>query len=118
PRPLPSAAVAAPLRLVAGPVAKIDEGAQVGVRLQNDVASPAPVPAVGAAPGHVLFPPKAHGTVTAVAGFHKDSGFIQEHPRPPAPSVRAARSKYAKSPAPFRRAQGSSGSSPTACPWP
>src|SRR5690606_19535668 len=71
PAPVPVAALAvlAVFRPVVGLVAEIDERAQARVHLQNDVAAPAAVAAVGPAHGHVLFPAKADDPVAAVAAL-------------------------------------------------
>jgi hypothetical protein len=46
---------------------------------QHDIAAASAVASAGSASRHILFPSERETAVTAVAGFHPDSYFINEH---------------------------------------
>ncbi len=70
--------VTAPAGLAMGMVPEPVEGRGVAVGHQPDGAPVAPVPAVGAAFGHVRFPAKGDGPGPTVTRFDVDLGFVDE----------------------------------------
>src|SRR5690606_39217919 len=78
-----AAAIAAPPLLAIASakgalVAVVDQGVEIGVGDQDHVATVATVATVGAAAGHIFFPPKAQAAVAALAGMDADGCFIDE----------------------------------------
>ena len=71
-------AVLAALRLELALVAEVDQGVEVFVGLDPDVAAVAAVAAVGPAQRDELLAPEAHAAVAAVSGDHCDFGFVDE----------------------------------------
>ena len=61
------------------PAGEVEERVFARIGQQDDAAAVGAVTAVGAALGDVLFPPKRNTPVPAVAGFHVDDGFVDEH---------------------------------------
>ncbi len=50
-----------------------------GIDIENDVAAPAAVAAVGPPSGDEFFPPERDDAVAAISSFHIDSCFIEKH---------------------------------------
>ena len=59
-------------------VAKIHQGGEIVVHLENDVAAVAAVAAVGAACGDIFFTVEGYAAVAAIAGLHGDAGLIHK----------------------------------------
>ncbi len=59
-------------------VAKIEEGGELAVGLQNYVPAFSPVAAVGTSAGNILFTAKTDAAVSSIAGLDEDFGFIDE----------------------------------------
>jgi len=81
--PIPAgAALAGAVHAVGGHVfaliAEVHQGGHMPVHLEDHVAAPAAVAAVGSAGGHVFFPVEGHGAVASLAGFHSDFGGIHK----------------------------------------
>ena len=76
-------AAAAPAAAALDPLvrAKAREVAQVGVRDEHDVATLAPVAAVGSALRHELLAPKRQRAVAAAPRLHVDASLVVEHLR-------------------------------------
>jgi hypothetical protein len=55
----------------------VNERIQVRVRFQDDIAALAAMSPCRAAPWHIFLPAKSNDTVTAVAGFDVDFGFVK-----------------------------------------
>jgi hypothetical protein len=58
---------------------EMQECVEVRIRLDDDVAAATAVAAARSAPGNIFLAAKRKTTVTAVAGFHADPNFINEH---------------------------------------
>jgi hypothetical protein len=56
---------------------EVDQRVKLSVHLQDDVAPAPAIPASGTSPGHVFLAPKGDDSVSAVAGFHVDFGFVK-----------------------------------------
>ena len=65
-------AVRAVFRRIFALVAKVHQGGHMGVGAEDNIPSPAAVPAVGAAGGHVLLPVEGHTAVPAVPRADSD----------------------------------------------
>jgi hypothetical protein len=74
-------AMASALGGVFGVEAEMEESIEVRVGLDEDVAAASAVAAAGAAAWNVLLAPERKTAVAAVAGFHADANFIDEHER-------------------------------------
>src|SRR5438552_9616518 len=61
------------------PACKIKEGVLIRVGDKNNRSAVAPVTPIGATLRDVLLAPERDASVAAVAGFHVDDGFIDEH---------------------------------------
>ena len=72
-------AVASAFGFVFGIEAEMDERVVALAGFHDDVATLAAVTARGAAAGNELLPAKGETAVAAVAGFHSDCGFVDEH---------------------------------------
>src|SRR5262249_48317264 len=59
-------------------VFKIEQGRETLVDLEDNVAASAAVTAGGAAGRAILFAPEGNRAVTALAGLHIDSGFVDK----------------------------------------
>ena len=71
-------AVAAVFGHVLALVAEVHQGGHAGVGLDDDVAAPAAVAAVGTAVGDILFPVEGHCAVAAGTGTDQDAGGINK----------------------------------------
>ena len=71
-------AVAAVFCHVLALVAEVHQGGHAGVGLDDDVAAPAAVTAVGTAVGDILFPVEGHRAVAAGTGTNQDAGGINK----------------------------------------
>ena len=63
------------------PAGEIEQGVLVRIGDEDDAAAVAAVAAVGAALGDVFLAAEGDASVPAVAGFHLNDGFIDEHMR-------------------------------------
>ncbi len=68
-------------RLPMMPAGEIEQGILIGIGEENDAAAIASVAAVGAALGDVFLAAEGDAPVAAVAGFHLNDGFVDEHGR-------------------------------------
>src|SRR5437867_6973064 len=68
-----------PARHVVPAVAKVEEGTEALVRPEDHRATASAVPAVGPAPGHVLFPPKADAAPATMPALDEDLDLVDEH---------------------------------------
>ena len=59
-------------------VAEVDQGVQIRIGHQHDIAAVPAVTAVRPAPGDVLLAPEAHTTAAAATGLHPDTGLVDE----------------------------------------
>ena len=74
-------AVASALSLVFGIEAEMNQRVVSLARFHDDVAALTTIAARGASTRNKLLPSESETAVTAVAGFHADCGFIDEHRR-------------------------------------
>ena len=74
-------AVTSALGLVFGIEAEVDQRVVALAGFHDDVAAVAAVAAGGPAARHELLAPEGHAAVAAVAGFHPNFGFVNEHQR-------------------------------------
>jgi len=69
----------ATLGLLLRPVAKLNQRIVALARTQHDVAAARAIAAAGPASRNEFFAPEGNAAVAAVAGFHANGGFINEH---------------------------------------
>jgi hypothetical protein len=74
--------MAAPLALVFGVVAELEQSILVAGGNHGDIAAPAPIAAARTAAGNIFLPAKSKTAVSAVTGLHENSYFINEHGKP------------------------------------
>jgi len=60
-------------------VAKVQQGAEVTISLEDNVSPLPAIPAVGTTFGHKLLPPEAHATASAIASLNVNIRFIDKH---------------------------------------
>jgi hypothetical protein len=60
-------------------VAEIEKGVQLGVDLKDHIPTPAAIPPIRAAAGHILFLTKVDHPVATATGLHKYLCFIKKH---------------------------------------
>jgi len=74
-----ASSMATPLGFEVAALLKADEGIQVGIYHQIDIAPFATVAPVGPTEGDVFLAAEADATVASVASFDVDFGFVEEH---------------------------------------